>query len=117
MNTFNELISEVLKLQNEQNATLSEMREILKEVKADLKSKTLLNKEMLSLEEVSIHTGLSKSDLYKRTANRSIPHYCPSGKLIFFKRVDVEAWLMKNKISTLEEIQTRTNQLTFNSKN
>ena len=112
-----EIAGNLLLLQEEQNSILREMREILKEVKADLKSNNLLNKEVLSLAEVSIHTGLSKSDLYKRTANRTIPHFCPSGKLIFFRRADINTWLMTNRIATVAEIQDKANNLTFNSKN
>lgn len=62
-------------------------------------------KNVLTFSEVASYTGFSKSYLYKLTSSRKIPHYCPTGKVLFFNRVEVENWLLGNRISTLSEIQ------------
>ena len=33
-----------------------------------------------------------------------IPHYKPSGKLIFFERDEFDAWLLGNRVKTRDEI-------------
>jgi excisionase family DNA binding protein len=66
-----------------------------------------LQKEVLTLEEVSRYSGLSKSYLYKLTSLQRIPHYKPNGKNIYFNRKELESWLMSNRIKTKEEIESQ----------
>lgn len=61
-------------------------------------------KEVLTAEEVSLYTGLSKSYIYKLTMNRQIPHYKPTGKVVFFNRREIEEWLQSNKVKTEAEL-------------
>lgn len=65
----------------------------------------LLQKEILNPDELCDYTGFSKSYLYKLTHRREIPYYCPNGKLIFFKRTEIDAWLLKNKRMSKVEIE------------
>lgn len=62
-------------------------------------------KNVLTLNEVANYTGFSKSYLYKLTSARKIPHYCPTGKVLFFNKIEIENWLQENRISTISEIQ------------
>ena len=64
----------------------------------------LAQKSILNIEELSQLTGLSKSFIYKLTAQRRIPFSKPC-KIIFFKKEDVEKWLMSNPISPLDDIE------------
>jgi excisionase family DNA binding protein len=64
----------------------------------------LSQKKVLNLDEVAVLTGLSKSHLYKLTSNGKIPHYKP-GKFIFFERAEIEDWLLRNRIKTVDEIE------------
>jgi len=73
-----------------------ELRQELKSIKKFLIS----NKEVLSLEDLSIYTGLSKSTIYELTSQSKIPHYKPNGKKIFFDREEINSWLKQNKIYT-----------------
>ncbi len=66
----------------------------------------LLQKEILSLQEACIYLCISQSYMYKLTSSRKIPHYSPMGKLIFFKRTELDEWVFKNRRSTLEEINS-----------
>lgn len=61
-------------------------------------------KAVLNMEDVALFTGLSKSYLYKLTCYGNIPHFKPNGKIIYFKRDEIEQWLLKNRIKTNEEI-------------
>ena len=66
-------------------------------------------KEVLTAEEVSLYTGLSKSYIYKLTMNRQIPHYKPTGKVVFFNRREIEEWLQSNKVKTEAELNEEAN--------
>lgn len=57
----------------------------------------LSKKVVLNLNEASLYLGISQSYLYKLTSNNIVPHYKPNGKLIFFNRVELEEWMLKNK--------------------
>ena len=46
----------------------------------NIEKKLDLHKKMLTVDDVSSYTGISKSYLYKLTSSQSIPHYKPTGK-------------------------------------
>ena len=57
----------------------------------------LAAKDMLTLDDVSVLTGLSKSHLYRLTCKKEIPHYKPNGKIVFFDRKEINEWMRQNK--------------------
>lgn len=61
------------------------------------------NKEVLTFDETATYVGLSKSYLYKLTSTGGIPHYKPNGKMVYFNRIELEAWLQTNRVSTAQE--------------
>lgn len=63
-----------------------------------------LSKSVLNLDEVCTFTGLSKSHVYKRTMQGTIPHY-KQAKHLYFDRVEVENWLRENQIKTFDAIE------------
>ena len=56
-----------------------------------------MEKNILNLSEAAKFTGYSKSHLYKLTHFRKIDHYKPNGKNIFFKKTDLENFLLQGK--------------------
>ncbi|MEW2920118.1 helix-turn-helix domain-containing protein [Muricauda sp. ANG21] len=56
-----------------------------------------MEKNILNLKEACEYTGFSKSHLYKLTHYRKIDHYKPNGKNIFFKKADLEAYMLRGK--------------------
>lgn len=77
-----------------------EIKERLETIENLLRSQ----KEVLTLDDVSKFTGLSKSHLYKLTSNGKIPHYKPNGKYLFFDRLEIQKWLLTNRVKTVDEI-------------
>ena len=69
----------------------------------------LTQKTVLKLDEVILLTGLSKSYLYKLTSTGGIPCYKPQGKHIYFKKTEVEDWLLQNRKATITEIDEMAN--------
>ena len=80
----------------------------LKEV-ADLITANIIctQKEVLTSDEAAKYMGISKSYLYKLTMQQKIPHYKPMGKMCYFNRQELEAWLQTNRVSTSEEIEQK----------
>lgn len=64
-------------------------------------------KEVLTVDECRQYTGFSKSQLYKLTSSNAIPFYKPTGGAVFFKRSEIDAFLLKNRHSTGEEVSRR----------
>ena len=75
-------------------------------------------KKVLTFNETADFMGISKSCLYKMTMNRTIPHYKPNNKMIYFKLEDVEAYLLSVRIKPQTEIETGASKyvLTSNKK-
>lgn len=63
-----------------------------------------MEKNILSFEETVEYTGFSDSYLYKLTSGRRIPHYKPTGRKIFFRREEIDAWLLRNPVKTSEQL-------------
>lgn len=60
---------------------------------------------MLTLEEACAYLKVSKSFIYKATSGRLIPFHKPTGgKLIRFRKEDLDQWLSQNRHSSLNEI-------------
>lgn len=95
-----ELVSQLLSTKEDKPS--KEIVEIKK-----LVSQLLLDKsdKPLTLDEASIYTGRSKSDLYKRTSKGEIPHYKPSGKVIYFDKKELDQWLLANRVKPISEIE------------
>lgn len=68
---------------------------------------TCCTKEVLTLEEAARYMGVNKSHIYRLTAMGLIPHSKPTGKLCFFKRTELDEWLMSNRIATTTEINDK----------
>ena len=51
--------------------------------------------------------GVSKRHIYTLTGQRLIPHTKPMGKMMYFKRTDLDEYMNRNRISTMEEIEQR----------
>ena len=62
-------------------------------------------KNILTLEDVAEYTHLSKSYVYKLTSKGDIPYYKPNGKQLYFKRTEIDEWLLTNRNKTNQEIE------------
>ncbi|WP_166967276.1 helix-turn-helix domain-containing protein [Yeosuana marina] len=63
------------------------------------------SKEVLTFDEASDYTGISRSYLYKLTASGKIPHSKPNGKMLFFEKKKLVDWLLQNKRRSQQEIE------------
>lgn len=66
-----------------------------------------MQKQVLNFNETCKYLELSQSHLYKLTSTGAIPHYKPNGKKIYFNRPELDQWLLRNKIDSLDEIEQK----------
>ena len=64
----------------------------------------LTQKNVLNFSEVKLYTNLSESYLYELTSSGGIPCYKPNGKQLYFKKQEIEDWLLSNRKATNIEI-------------
>lgn len=81
------------------------MDEIIEKLKRVEQYTLLAAKNVLTMDDVVLLTGYSKSHLYKLTCENRIPFYKPEGKQIYFNRTEVEAWMLRNRQGTKEEAE------------
>lgn len=80
-----------------------------------LKTLVAFQKEILSLHEAALYTGLSVNTLYNMNKNNVIPFSKPGGKVVYYMRNDLNAWMQKNRVRSQEE--TEMIAASFNGKN
>ncbi len=56
------------------------------------------NPPFMTLQQAAKYLEVSKSYLYKLTHNHVIPFCQPGGKLIYFVRADIDAYVLKSRI-------------------
>ena len=87
------------------------MEKTIEERVYELEQLLFTNKNVLSFDEVSKFLNLSKSYLYKLTSGNLIPHYKPQGKMLYFEKAELEAWLRQNPIK--RPLQNSSYNLSF----
>lgn len=74
-------------------------------------------KKVLNFNEACQYLELSKSYLYKLTSSRALPFYKPSGKKLYFKRKELDEWLLRNRSKSSHDLnQSADNYLIKNRK-
>ena len=86
-----------------------EMKQVADLITANIISTT---KEVLTSDEAAKYLGVSRSCLYKWTMSRQIPHYkSPTGKMCFFNRKEIEAWMQSQRVATNDDLQQQAQTL------
>ncbi len=70
-----------------------------------IESGLLAQKNILTFDEMCRYRGISKSHGYKETSARKLPFSKPDGKIMYFRREDVEAYMMQNPIKTATQLK------------
>ncbi len=83
---------------------MDELLKEIQEVKRLLLEQNLLKKDVLCFSEACKYLDISESHLYKLTSRKQIPHFCPQGKKLYFKRLELDNWLMQNRQLSIEEL-------------
>ena len=91
-----------------------ELRQVADLITANIISTT---KAVLTVDEAARYMGISKSTLYKMMMRHEVPYSKPNGKVCFFDRLELEAWLMSNRVATSDELQDRAQAYCAHTRN
>ena len=90
----------------------------IESIKDFIREQNILHKDFLTLEELTIYLGQSKSSIYKLTSKKLIPFYSPGGKKLYFKRSEIDSWIYESKVTPIDEVEnevenyiSRTNKI------
>lgn len=72
-------------------------------------------KEIFSLEEACLFLSISKSKMYKMTSANKITFYKPEGKALYFRKADLEAFMLRNKITSNDDLGQQAAKMSLNS--
>ena len=72
--------------------------------------------ELLNVQEAAQHLQLSRSYLYKLMSRHELPYYKPGGKKAFFKQRDLDAYMQRNLIKSIEQIQSEAQEYLHRSR-
>ena len=75
-----------------------QMEKLLQEIKEILLRQQLNNKESLTTKEAAMYMGVSIHMVYQLSSQGKLSHSKPMGKLNFFKKSDIDAFLQQNYI-------------------
>lgn len=81
--------------------TTEELHIVAKEV-ADILA--IQSKEVMTAQEAARYIGVRLSHLYRLTMQKEIPYYKPRGKVMYFKRAELDNWVLSKRIPTNAEI-------------
>lgn len=82
------------------------MNEIISHLERIERLTLLSAKPILDIEEAAWFTGYSREYLYQLAFNRRIPHY-KCGKMLRFKKSELEEWMTSERIPTENEISAQ----------
>ena len=83
-------------------ATLGNIANLYKRIE-NLEDSQFANKDVLTFDEACKYLDVSDSLLYKLTSSKAVPHYKPRGKMIYFKKLELNEWLLHNQVITVEQ--------------
>jgi excisionase family DNA binding protein len=81
------------------------MKNIQQQLERIERNALLAAKNVLTVDDLAVLTGMSKRTIYRFTSSRQIPFYKPNNKVVYFNRNEVENWLLQNRSATDQEIQ------------
>lgn len=67
-------------------------------------------KQILSFAEAISFLDVSKSFLYKMTSEGRITFFKPNNGKLYFRRADLENWMMQNEKKSLESLKVMYNE-------
>jgi excisionase family DNA binding protein len=82
----------------------------IRELKKLILDQNLLKKEVINFNEATVYLEVSHSHLYKLTSTGAIPVYKPNGKKLYFRRQELDEWLLRNKQFSKSEIDQQASE-------
>ncbi len=80
------------------------------QIRNEVRELRVASKEVLTIKEVMIYTGFSKSYIYRLINEGKIEYSKPNGKSIFFDRKTLEKWLLSKSFSSINKNKEKATQ-------
>lgn len=93
------------------------IQEELNEIKNLLCKIRSQQSEFLTIEEASEYLKVSKSCIYKLTSNKEIPYYVPGGKKIYFRKEELDNWILESRVDSSYQEESKVNSFLCRTKN
>ena len=77
----------------------------LDEIQASIRDLRQASERPMSLDEAATYLHVSKSHAYQLTSKGLIAHFKPAGKRIFFRKSDLDAYLLRNRRASESELE------------
>lgn len=74
------------------------------------KIQLIKTKPFLTLEDAALYLSLSTSTIYKLCSKRKISYLKPNGKENFFRREDLDSYLLSTRIPSKTEIEKQIDE-------
>ena len=85
--------------------TMKEVLQRLTTLEKAIRQQSALMKSVLGVPEAAQYLCVSCSYLYKLTSQGQIPCYKPNGKKVYFRRDELDKWLLRNRKISQEELE------------
>lgn len=69
----------------------------------ELESKLFLCRDMLTMEEAANYLGITKSHMYRLTADREVSFHKPNGKMVYIARTELDGFKKRNRVKSKYE--------------
>lgn len=87
----------------------SELKDLIREALVDIfkEGKDCLKTapDILSIKQAAAFLDAKVTTLYEKTSAKIIPHF-KKGNRLYFRREELEAWIQKGKVKTVDELQS-----------
>lgn len=94
---------------SKQNITIEDLQTIFKD-------SLLAQKRVFNVRDLMLYTGWSDKNIYRLTSLNLIPFAKPTKGALFFDRLKIEEWLLKNNTPTYQEIDDLLNNHLYTKK-
>ena len=93
-----------------------EFKQISEQLERIERGVLLRSKEVLTIEECAMLTGMAVKNLYRHTSDRTIPFYKPMGGKVYFRKEEIERWMLRNRQPTKDEVESEASTRAFLNK-
>nr|DAH17127.1 MAG TPA: helix-turn-helix domain protein [Bacteriophage sp.] len=70
-------------------------------------------KQVLNIKEAAIILGMQPETVRGMVNKHTIPFYKPNRNLLYFRKEELEQWMMQNRTSTDEEIESQVEAINY----
>lgn len=83
------------------------MNEIIQRLDRIEKYSIIAAKSVLTIKEAAFILGVTEQTVRKKVRNKEIPSYKPDANKLYFKKSELEDWMLSNRVMTKAEVTSK----------